>query len=85
MFGALATALIILIQARQLRLQIQLSALIDLQREWESPRMRDLRTRWAKDSKQMDALEPILEFLEEFAGLRRRRVMSNKLIWDSTL
>ncbi len=85
MCGTFATALIILIQAHLLRVQSQVSALIELQREWESQRMRDLRTRWAKDSKQMDGLEPILEFLEEFAGLRRRRVMSNKLIWDTTL
>ena len=85
MFGTLATALIILIQDHLLRVQSQVSALIELQRQWESRRMRNLRTRWAKDSKQMDGLEPILEFLEDFAGLRRRRVMSNKLIWDSTL
>jgi hypothetical protein len=31
------------------------------------------------------ALEPVLEFLEEFAGYWLRGVLDNELIWDSTI
>jgi hypothetical protein len=87
--GAVATAVIIWWQARLLRQQNQLNALLSLQQEWESDRVRKRRSKWAESlNDQPDALlalEPVLEFLEEFAGYWLRRVLDNELIWDSTI
>jgi len=85
MVATLATALIILRQATLLGQQNQVNALIELQREWESPRMHFLRSRWAAETTDLGAVEPILEFLEEFAGFRKREVLNNELIWDTTI
>jgi hypothetical protein len=80
-----ATALIIWWQARLLRRQSQLSALIDLQQEWESRRMLFLRAKWAASEYNLEHAERVLEFLEDFAGFRRLKVLRNRHIWDSTL
>jgi len=85
MVATLATALIILRQATLLGQQNQVNALIELQREWESPRLRALRSRSAAEPADLKVLEPILEFLEEFAGFRKRNVLNNELIWDTTI
>jgi hypothetical protein len=102
--ATLATAFIILRQASLLREQNQLNALISLQREWESPRLRSHRSGWARSSnspaaaimeydfktvadyaRKLAALEPVLEFLEEFAGFWKRGVLDDGLVWDSTI
>jgi hypothetical protein len=92
--ASIASALFIWIQARLLQAQNQLQALIQLGSTWNSETMRlqrsrwaedELRTRLADDSRNLDVLEPVLEFLEEFAGLLRSRVLDDKLVWDSTI
>jgi hypothetical protein len=86
MGGTVATAFIIWQQAHLLREQNQVNALILLQQEWESPRLHSLRSNWAwAPTKETEALEPILEFLEEFAGFRKRKVLNDQLIWDTTI
>jgi hypothetical protein len=56
--------------------------------------MLQLRRRWAEDEAKtrlgasdhdLDALEPILEFLEEFAGLHKRGVLDDSIVWDSNI
>lgn len=85
MLAAVATALIILRQARLIREQNQVSALIQLQQQWESPRLHSLRSTWAWAETDIEALEPILEFLEEFAGFKKRNLLTDELIWDTTI
>jgi hypothetical protein len=92
--ASIASALFIRIQARLLREQNQLQALIQLASTWNSEIMRLRRARWAEDERRihiaeegrnLDALEPVLEFLEEFAGLLGTRVLDDRLVWDSTI
>jgi hypothetical protein len=87
--AAVATAVIIWRQASLLRQQNQLNALLSLQLEWESNRLRLQRSIWARsldgETRNLLALEPVLEFLEEFAGYWLRGVLDNELIWDSTI
>lgn len=85
MIGTFATALIILRQADLLREQNRLSALIQLEQDWRSPRMRRLRTRCGLDQTDLESLESLLEFLEEFAGFHQQRVLNDQLVWDSTI
>jgi hypothetical protein len=84
--GTIATALIIWRQAYLLNQQNQVNALIELQRDWESHRMHSLRSSWAwAPTERTEELEPILEFLEEFAGFRKRKVLNDELIWDTMI
>ncbi len=82
--AAIGTALIILVQARLLRIQNQVSALITLTNRWESTEMLRVRARWGA-SQGLPQTEPILEFLVEFAALSERGVLDEGLIWDSVL
>lgn len=79
------TAIIIWTQARLLVVQNQINALIQLQGQWESERMRSQRSRWARRPEDLLTLEPILEFLEEFAGFKKRGILTDDLIWDTTV
>jgi len=67
MVGAFVTAYIIWSQAGLLRAQNELHAIIELQKEWNSERMLTLRSAWAVNEGDIERLEPILEFLEDFA------------------
>jgi hypothetical protein len=89
-----ATALFVWMQVRLLRLQNQSSSLISENLIWNSPRMCSLRLSWANDElrnrlastdRNLDALEPILEFLEEFAVFHKRQLFDDELVWDSTI
>lgn len=93
--GTLAAAWFIWKQAKLLRTQNQLQTLTQLYAAWDSARIRTLRSRWAEDElrssrlaeddRDLDSLELILEFLEEFAGLRVRGVLDDRLVWDTTI
>lgn len=83
--GAFLTAIIIWWQAGLLRAQNQLHALIELQREWNSERMTKLRVVWAQDESDIERLEPILEFLEDFARFRSDKLLTDEAVWDTTL
>lgn len=92
--GTVAAAWFIWSQANLLRTQNQLQALFQLNATWDSARMRSLRSRWAEDElrtrltdddRDLNSLELILEFLEEFAGLKVRKVLDDDLVWDTTI
>ncbi len=87
--GTCATAGIILWQAWLLRIQNQLQALLKLNSTWESKRLLKLRADWARKERtgesKLEESEPLLEFLEEFAGLAERKVLDRRLVWDSTI
>ncbi len=92
--AAIATAWFVWIQANLLGTQNELSAVIQLNAVWNSEYMRALRSRWAEDEirdrlgdsdRDLISLEPLLEFLEEFAGLHKRKILGDELIWDSTI
>jgi hypothetical protein len=83
--GSLLTAAIIYWQARLLRVQNQVQALLQFNLAWDSREMHALRAGWAANPSDLAAVEPVLEFLEEFAGLGVRGVFKRELIWDSTV
>jgi len=96
MAGTIATAIIILVQADLLRQQNQqaaeiasrqnqLHALVELQKEWNSERMLKLRSAWAANEGDIERLEPILEFLEDFARFRSDKFLTDEAVWDTTL
>jgi hypothetical protein len=88
------TALFIWKQVGLMRLQNQSGSLISENSIWNSPRMCSLRLSWAIDElrdrlgpsdKNLNALEPVLEFLEEFAVFHKRSLFDDELVWDSTI
>lgn len=107
MAGTIATAIIILVQARLLRQQNQqaadiakeqderaseiasrqnqLHALIELEKEWNSERILKLRSAWAANEGDIERLEPVLEFLEDFARFRSDKLLTDEAVWDTTL
>ena len=83
--GTLATAVIIYWQAGLLRVQNQVYAIMQLNLAWDSREMCSLRSAWADNADDAEAVEPILEFLEEFGALLKRDIFNEELVWDSTL
>lgn len=65
--------------------QNQLHALIELQKEWNSERMLRLRSAWAANEDDIERLEPVLEFLEDFARFRSDKMLTDEAIWDTTV
>jgi hypothetical protein len=89
-----ATAMFVWMQVRLVKLQNQSGSLISENLIWNSTRMCSLRFSWANDElrnrlgssdRNLDALEPILEFLEEFAVFHKRHLFDDELVWDSTI
>ena len=83
--GAVLAVVTIWWQASLLRRQIRASVLIEYEKTWRSDHMVRLRSSWASNGKDLDQLERILEYLEEFAGLHDKAVLDDRLVWDSTL
>lgn len=65
--------------------QNQLHALIELEKEWNSERILKLRSAWAADEDDIERLEPVLEFLEDFARFRSDKLLTDEAVWDTTL
>ena len=91
---SIASAAFVWTQTRLLRSQNQMQALLELNSRWESDRLQGLRGRWAEDElrtrlseddRDLFSLEPLMEFLEEFATLGRQKILDAQLVWDSTL
>jgi hypothetical protein len=96
MVATAATATIIYVQAELLRdqnnqgrLQDQATVLIELENTWRSHYFLALRSRWAqkqqKGEEDLEGLELVVEFLEEFAVLRNLNLLDDMLIWDSNI
>src|SRR5690242_12130421 len=82
------TAYFIWKQVCLLRLQNQIDSLTSQNSIWNSSRMCSLRLGWANDElrsrlsegdRSLDYLEPILEFLEEFAVFHKMNVLNDNL------
>jgi hypothetical protein len=69
------------LQARQMELQ----AIIDLHKEWNSTEMIENRRRAWNDRNQADKfrIEDVLEFLEKVSTFERRGAISAELVWDT--
>lgn len=72
-------------QGSLIKKQMQLNALIDLEKEWNSQEMCMARSKAFTDSPDTDDLEIVLEFLEKFAYFQKVKVLDRDLVWDSTL
>ena len=82
---SIAAVCAVLYQAYLLTRQIKASTLVEYEKTWRSDPMVRLRSSWALNEKDLDLLERILEYLEEFAGLQANKVLDDQLVWDSTL
>jgi hypothetical protein len=98
--GAIITASVILWQGQQLKKQLELQVeqgyqlkkqlemevLIDLFKEWNSDKMRKIRSDYfieAITDKDLDKKEDVLEYLEKMASYYRRKMIDKELIWDT--
>lgn len=84
-FAGFVTAGVILRQAGLLIRQNQLGALLRLETQWESPRLRLLRSRWAEDPRNLTTAMPILEFLEDLAAFHKHDATEDAAIWDAPI
>ncbi len=79
------TAGVILRQADLLIKQNQMRALLRLKTQWESPRLRSLRSRWADDPRNFSTAMPILEFLEDLAAFQKNEAPDDAVLWDTPI
>jgi len=72
-------------QVQLLRQQLELQAIIELDKEWNSPEMLAKRRRaWNSHNKpDIDRIEGVLEFLEKVSTFEKKGVISADLIWDT--
>jgi hypothetical protein len=84
-FAGFVTAGVILRQADLLIKQNNMRALLGLQTQWESPRLRSLRSRWAEDPRDVFTAMPILEFLEDLAAFHKREATEDAVLWDTPI
>src|SRR5260370_40145475 len=85
-FGGLLAFAIVWWQGYLIKEQMQLQALIELDKEWNSTEMlRKRHEAWAADTVSVvkDKIEPVLEFLEKVSTLEKRNVVAAELIWDT--
>lgn len=84
-FAGFVTAGVILRQADILIKQNQMRTLLRLETQWESPRLRSLRARWAEDPRDLSTAMPILEFLEDLAAFHKREAPDDAVLWDTPI
>jgi hypothetical protein len=72
-------------QVRLLKQQLELQAIIELDKEWNAPEMLTKRRRaWnSQNEPDIDRIESVLEFLEKVSTFEKKGVISADLIWDS--
>ena len=82
---SLAAALFAWYQARLLERQIQLQAIMDLDREWRSSGMQRQRAScWTKEGHaDQETIENVLEFLEKVSSFEERNIIETGLVWDT--
>lgn len=84
-FAGLLAFAIVWWQGYLIKEQMQLQALIELDKEWNSTEMLAKRHKaWgATGSVEKDSVEPVLEFLEKVSTLEKWNVVAAELIWDT--
>ncbi|MGA2937141.1 MAG: SET domain-containing protein-lysine N-methyltransferase [Syntrophobacteraceae bacterium] len=90
----LLAAFIVFTQIRTLQKQLQVNALMDYSKQWNSAEMRSRRKaamdiiaadKLSLETRNLDLLEQVLEPLEDFSTLAADGVLSKDLIWHSSL
>ncbi len=83
--AAIAAFLIAAYQANLLRKSIQLTAILELDKEWNGIEMSDSRRSFWTDEGRPGPKDPesVLEFLEKVSSLEESRIIDEKLIWDT--
>ena len=85
LFAGMLAGAIVWWQGHLIKQQMQLQAILDLVKEWDSPEMRKRRRlAWnILDEVDKDEVEGVLEFLERVSTLAKNGVISVDLIWDT--
>lgn len=85
LFVGLVAAGVVWWQGHLIKQQMQLDAVLDLDREWNSKQMLENRSAaWNdKNEPELDTIEGVLEFLEKVSTFARRRIVSADFIWDT--
>jgi hypothetical protein len=85
LFAGLLAGTIVWWQGHLIQGQMQLQAIIELDKEWNSTEMAKKRSgAWDAQNKPDKAhVEGVLEFLEKVSSLEKRGIISNELIWDT--
>src|ERR1700682_4458077 len=83
LFAGLLAAAIVWWQGHLIKEQMQLQAIIELAKEWNSVEILKLRSgSWDDNNKpNKEHLELVLEFLEKVSTFEKRGVISDALIW----
>lgn len=85
LFAGLLAGAIVWWQGHLIKGQMQLQAIIELEKEWNSMEMLKKRSgAWGDDDlPDKERIEGVLEFLEKVSTLEKRGVISDDLIWDT--
>ncbi len=80
---ALITGGVIWWQGRLLKKQLELQTITDLDKEWSSCKMREIRANsFNENPDDLDKIELVLEFLEKIASYRNKSILQQKTLWD---
>lgn len=85
LFAGLLAAAIVWWQGYLIQQQMQLQAVIDLDREWNSKEMLENRKSAWTNQHEVDKnnIDRVLEFLEKVSTLEKNGVISADLVWDT--
>jgi hypothetical protein len=89
----LLAVIVVYSQLISLRDQLQLQALMEYSKQWNSKEMKEtrktamniLKLKSVSQDVNIDPLEQVLELLEDFSSLANNKVIDQKLVWKSSL
>jgi hypothetical protein len=89
----LLAVIVVYSQLISLRDQLQLQALMEYSKQWNSQEMKDkrktamniLKLKPVPQDVNIDPLEQVLELLEDFSSLANKKIIDQKLVWKSSL
>ena len=89
----LLAVIVVYSQLISLRDQLQLQALMEYSKQWNSQEMKEtrrtamniLKLKSVPQDVNIDPLEQVLELLEDFSSLANNKVIDQKLVWKSSL
>lgn len=89
---AITTALVIYWQGNKLKMQIQLQALLELDRDWNKREMRKLRAKACEILKkipkknltevELDIVEHLFEYLEKICSFQKMSILESNSLWS---